>query len=161
MKIQGTVIWVGEPKSGVSQKTGNAWKSVDFVVTEDSASELPEEYLLSTMNDKVVDNIKPGMKVECEFFHHVRFWEQGQKYFWNINCREVHALATAPQPAAQHAQQKAQGQPQPAAPQQAVDAVDLMRQKGFQPAAQAAPAQPITTNTQAAPPADDADSLLF
>jgi len=32
MDITGKIIWASQPRSGVSQRTGNSWKSQDFVI---------------------------------------------------------------------------------------------------------------------------------
>lgn len=123
MKVQGRIRKVLPLRQGVSQRTGNEWKSLSFIFEyfEHETDRLADSVMLETFDQKVIDNLKEGMEVICNFGHNVREYtpstgeRAGQVQY--INNMRLYSIQSV-----QHyyaTQQPAQGQPQPA-PQQAV-----------------------------------------
>ena len=61
-------------RSGVSQRTGNEWKSLPFIFEyfEHDSDRYADSVLLETFDTKVIDNLKEGMEVRCGFGHKTR-----------------------------------------------------------------------------------------
>ena len=101
MKVQGRVKQILPLREGVSQRTGNAWKALPFILEffESDDKRFADTMKLETYDTKVIDNLQENMEVICWVSHHVREWE-GQTYN-EIRLHRVESL--------QHAQQAAQG----------------------------------------------------
>lgn len=74
MEFQGRIAKVLPVRSGVSQRTGNAWKSLPFIFEyfEHDSDRYADSVLLETFDTKVIDNLKEGMEVRCGFGHKTR-----------------------------------------------------------------------------------------
>ena len=61
-------------RQGVSQRTGNEWKSLPFIFEyfEHDSDRYADSVLLETFDTKVIDNLKEGMEVRCGFGHKTR-----------------------------------------------------------------------------------------
>ena len=81
MEFTGRIKKVLPLRSGISQKTGNEWKSLPFVFEyyEHDTDRYADSVLLETFDIKVIDNLKEGMEVKCGFSHHTREYE-GKTY---------------------------------------------------------------------------------
>jgi hypothetical protein len=77
MEFQGRVKKILPLRSGVSQRTGNEWKSLPFIFEyfENPTDHYAETVLLETFDTKVIDNLKEGMEVRCGFGHRTREYE--------------------------------------------------------------------------------------
>lgn len=81
MEFQGRIKKLLPVRSGVSQRTGNEWKSLPFVFEyfEHETDRYADSVLLETFDTKVIDGLKEGMDVRCGFSHHTREYE-GKTY---------------------------------------------------------------------------------
>lgn len=81
MEFTGRVKQLLPVRSGVSQRTGNEWKSLPFVFEyfENPSDRYADSVVLETFDTKVIDNLKEGMTVRCGFSHKVREYE-GKHY---------------------------------------------------------------------------------
>ena len=74
MEFQGRIAKVLPVRSGVSQRTGNEWKSLPFIFEyfEHDSDRYADSVLLETFDTKVIDNLKEWMEVRCGFGHKTR-----------------------------------------------------------------------------------------
>lgn len=74
MEFQGRIAKVLPVRSGVSQRTGNEWKSLPFIFEyfENPSDRYADSVMLETFDTKVIDNLKEGMEVRCGFGHKTR-----------------------------------------------------------------------------------------
>lgn len=104
MEITGRVIKVLPERSGVSQRTGNPWKSLPFVVAyyENPSDRLEDRVLLETFDEKAMDIVKicaahsgeAGYDVKCVIGHSTREWDG--KVFNEIRTYSVTAAGSIP-----------------------------------------------------------------
>ena len=71
MEFTGRVKKILPLRSGVSQRTGNEWKSLPFVFEyfEHETDRYADSVVLETFDTNVIDNLKEGMEVICGFGH--------------------------------------------------------------------------------------------
>ena len=81
MEFTGQVKKILPLRSGVSQRTGNEWKSLPFIFEyhENPTDRYADTVLLETFDTNVIDNLKEGMKIRCGFGHRTREYE-GKTY---------------------------------------------------------------------------------
>lgn len=81
MEFTGRVKKILPLRSGVSQRTGNEWKSLPFIFEyhEHETDRYADTVLLETFDTNVIDNLKEGMEVKCGFSHRTREYE-GKTY---------------------------------------------------------------------------------
>ena len=74
MEFQGRVKKILPLRSGVSQRTGNEWKTLPFIFEyfENPTDRFADTVLLETFDTNVIDNLKEGMEVICGFDHKVK-----------------------------------------------------------------------------------------
>ena len=74
MEFQGRIAKLLPIREGVSQRTGNAWKSLPFIFEyfEHDSDRYADSVMLETFDTKVIDNLKEGMEVRCGFGHKTR-----------------------------------------------------------------------------------------
>ena len=74
MEFTGRIAKLLPIRQGVSQRTGNAWKSLPFIFEyfEHDSDRYADSVLLETFDTKVIDNLKEGMEVRCGFGHKTR-----------------------------------------------------------------------------------------
>ena len=74
MEFQGRIAKLLPIRQGVSQRTGNEWKSLPFIFEyfEHDSDRYADSVLLETFDTKVIDNLKEGMEVRCGFGHKTR-----------------------------------------------------------------------------------------
>ena len=74
MEFQGRIAKVLPVRSGVSQRTGNEWKSLPFIFEyfEHDSDRYADSVMLETFDTKVIDNLKEGLEVRCGFGHKTR-----------------------------------------------------------------------------------------
>ena len=77
MEFTGQVKKILPVRSGVSQRTGNEWKSLPFIFEyhENPTDRYADTVLLETFDTKVIDNLKEGMEIRCGFGHRTREYE--------------------------------------------------------------------------------------
>ena len=74
MEFQGRIAKLLPIRQGVSQRTGNEWKSLPFIFEyfEHDSDRYADSVLLETFDTKVIENLKEGMEVRCGFGHKTR-----------------------------------------------------------------------------------------
>lgn len=74
MEFQGRIAKLLPIRQGVSQRTGNEWKSLPFIFEyfEHESDRYADSVMLETFDTKVIDNLKEGMEVRCGFGHKTR-----------------------------------------------------------------------------------------
>ena len=112
MEFTGRIAKLLPIRQGVSQRTGNEWKSLPFIFEyfEHDSDRYADSVMLETFDEKVINNLQEGMEVRCGFGHRSREFtkQDGTKAIINdirlykIECvRKVNNQpAPAPQPAA-------------------------------------------------------------
>ena len=71
MEFQGRIAKVLPIRQGVSQRTGNEWKSLPFIFEyfENPSDRYADSVMLEAFDEKVINNLKEGMEVICGFGH--------------------------------------------------------------------------------------------
>ena len=120
MKFTGRVKKILPLRSGVSQRTGNEWKSLPFIFEyyEHETDRYADSVLLETFDTNVIDNLKEGMEICCGFGHRTREYEG--KTYNELRLYKIESVrgAQAAQQAAQDASASAEGnQPTPPFPE--------------------------------------------
>ena len=112
MEFTGRIIKVLEPRGGVSSRTGNPWKTQDFVI-EETVGQYPKRMVFNVFGEENLSrfNIQEGQELTVSFDINAR--EYNGRWFNDIRVWNVVPAATAA-PAA--AQPFAQPAAQPAAP---------------------------------------------
>ena len=74
MEFQGRIAKLLPIRQGVSQRTGNEWKSLPFIFEyfEHESDRYADSVMLETFDTNVIDNLKEGMEVRCGFGHKTR-----------------------------------------------------------------------------------------
>ena len=118
MKFQGRIKQVLPLRQGVSQRTGNEWKSLPFIFEyfEHESDRYADSVMLETFDTNVIDNLKEGMEVICGFGHKAKTITKQDGTQATINEMRLYSIESV-----QHAN-AAEGQTVQAAPQQAVQA---------------------------------------
>ena len=129
MEFQGRIAKVLPVRSGVSQRTGNEWKSLPFIFEyfENPSDRYADSVMLETFDTNVIDNLKEGMEVRCGFGHRTREYTKDGKTMI-INDLRLYKIESV----------KAQNQPAQQASGQAVAQQSTTQQQApFQPNADA------------------------
>ena len=119
MEFQGRIAKVLPVRSGVSQRTGNEWKSLPFIFEyfEHDSDRYADSVLLETFDTKVIDNLKEGMEVRCGFGHKTREFTKQDGTTAVINDLRLYKIESVRksqnQPAQQAIQQPVAQQPAP------------------------------------------------
>lgn len=81
MEFQGRIAKVLPIRQGVSQRTGNEWKSLPFIFEyfENPTDRFADSVMLETFDTKVIENLKEGMEVRCGFGHKTREYTKDGK----------------------------------------------------------------------------------
>ena len=117
MEFTGRVKKILPLRSGVSQRTGNEWKTLPFIFEyfEHETDRFADTVVLETFDTKVIENLKEGMTVRCGFGHRTREYED--KVYNEIKLYKIESVRATQQPA-----YASQGQQQATIPDQKVDA---------------------------------------
>lgn len=126
MEFQGRIAKLLPIRQGVSQRTGNEWKSLPFIFEyfEHDSDRYADSVLLETFDTKVIDNLKEGMEVRCGFGHKTREFTKQDGTTAVINDLRLYKIESVRKAQNQIAQQ-ANGQAvaqQPTTQQQAAHA---------------------------------------
>ena len=122
MEFQGRIARLLPIRQGVSQRTGNEWKSLPFIFEyfENPSDRYADSVMLETFDTNVIDNLKEGMEVRCGFGHRTREYTKDDKTMIinDIRLYKIVGIGKAQNQPAQQANSQAVGQ-QPATQQQA------------------------------------------
>ena len=107
MEFIGKIAKFLPQRSGVSQRTGNEWKSQPFVFEyfENPSDRYPDSVVLETYDERVIPYLREGMEIRCGFGHRVREYN-GNTY----NDLRLYKLESVKRPAANATGQAAQQQ---------------------------------------------------
>ena len=113
MEFTGQVKKILPLRSGVSQRTGNEWKSLPFIFEyhENPTDRYADTVLLETFDTNVIEHLKEGMEIRCGFGHRTREYEG--KVYNELRLYKIESVR-----AAQAANQAPQGANAPAEAQQ-------------------------------------------
>jgi hypothetical protein len=121
MEFQGRIAKLLPIRQGVSQRTGNEWKSLPFIFEyfENASDRYADSVMLETFDTKVIENLKEGMEVRCGFGHKTReYTKDGKTMILNdIRLYKIESVHKE-QPAGQATGAGAQQQGATPAPQQ-------------------------------------------
>ena len=81
MEFQGRIAKLLPIREGVSQRTGNAWKSLPFIFEyfENPSDRYADSVMLETFDENVINNLQEGMEVRCGFGHRTREYTKDDK----------------------------------------------------------------------------------
>ena len=81
MEFQGRIAKLLPTRQGVSQRTGNEWKSLPFIFEyfEHESDRYADTVMLETFDENVINNLKEGMEVRCGFGHRTREYTKDGK----------------------------------------------------------------------------------
>ncbi len=107
MEFIGQIIKVCEPRTGVSERTGNEWKTQGFVVEykEHDTDPWHDKVYLETFDTNVMDKLVEGAIVKVGFRHNTR--EYNGRYYNEVRMNNFE-LQGAPMETRQPAQQAPQ-----------------------------------------------------
>jgi hypothetical protein len=111
MEFQGRIAKVLPVRSGVSQRTGNEWKSLPFIFEyfENPSDRYADSVMLETFDEKVINNLKEGMEVRCGFGHKTREYTKDGKTMIINDIRLYKIESVHKEQAAGHAEGQQQG----------------------------------------------------
>ena len=97
MDFTGRVKKILPLRSGVSQRTGNEWKSLPFIFEyhEHETDRYADTVLLETFDTNVIDNLKEGMDIRCGFGHRTREYEG--KFYNELRLYRIESVKAANQ----------------------------------------------------------------
>ena len=125
MEFQGRIAKLLPIRQGVSQRTGNEWKSLPFIFEyfEHDSDRYADSVMLETFDTKVIDNLQEGMEVICGFGHKTReYTKDGKTMIINdIRLYKIESVRKAQNQPEQQTNGQAVGQ-QTATQQQAAHA---------------------------------------
>ena len=94
MEFTGRIIKVLEPRGGVSNRTGNPWKTQDFVI-EETMGQFPKRMTFNVFGEENLNrfNIQEGQEVTVSFDINAR--EYNGRWFNDVRAWNVVPAATA------------------------------------------------------------------
>ena len=119
MEFQGRIAKLLPIRQGVSQRTGNEWKSLPFIFEyfEHESDRYADSVILETFDTNVIDNLKEGMEVICGFGHKAKTITKQDGTQTTINEMRLYKIESVRkalnQPAQQAIQQPVAQQPTP------------------------------------------------
>ena len=103
MEFQGRIAKILPARTGVSQRTGNEWKSLPFIFEyfEHESDRYADSVMLETFDTKVIENLQEGMEVRCGFGHKTReYTKDGKTMIINdVRLYKIESIRKAQQPA--------------------------------------------------------------
>lgn len=114
MEFQGRIARLLPIRQGVSQRTGNEWKSLPFIFEyfEHESDRYADSVILETFDTNVIEHLKEGMEVRCGFGHKTREFTKQDGTTAVINDLRLYKIESVRKTAAtQQAQQPAGAAP--------------------------------------------------
>ena len=98
MEFTGKIIKLLQTRSGVSQRTGNQWKTLPFVFEykEDEKDRVNSRVILETFDTKVMEQIAPFVELGEDGKPIIENGEMKMKQFVDALCGFDHFTNTAP-----------------------------------------------------------------
>ena len=114
MEFQGRIAKLLPIRQGVSQRTGNEWKSLPFIFEyfENPSDRYADSVMLETFDENVINNLQEGMEVRCGFGHRTReYTKDGKTMIINdIRLYKIESVRKAQNQLAQQANGQSVGQ---------------------------------------------------
>ena len=114
MEFTGRIAKLLPIRQGVSQRTGNEWKSLPFIFEyfEHESDRYADSVMLETFDEKVINNLQEGMEVRCGFGHRTREYTKDDKTMIinDIRLYKIESVRKAQNQTAQQANGQAVGQ---------------------------------------------------
>jgi hypothetical protein len=111
MEFQGRIAKLLPIRQGVSQRTGNEWKSLPFIFEyfENPTDRFADSVMLETFDEKVINNLKEGMEGRCGFGHKTREYTKDGKTMTINDIRLYKIESVHKEQPAGHAEGQQQG----------------------------------------------------
>lgn len=87
MELQGKVIVVCEPRSGVSKSTGNAWMTQDYVI--ETHEQFPKRMMFNVFGEDKIKQFNIQMGEEINVFFDINAREYQGKYYNDIRAWRI------------------------------------------------------------------------
>ena len=101
MEFTGRISKVFEPRTGISQRTGNEWKSQQFIFEyfESPTDRFSDKVILETMDTKIMDQLQEGVNVRIGISHKVKeykgnYYNQLGIYKFELAVKQAESPAT-------------------------------------------------------------------
>ena len=114
MELQGRVIYISEPRSGISKSTGNPWMTQDYVI--ETHEQFPKRMMFNVFGEEKIKMFNIQMGDEVNVFFDINCREYQGKYYNDIRAWKVEkvdpnqpAASVTPAGAVDSAQQPPQG----------------------------------------------------
>ena len=113
MEFQGRIARLLPIRQGVSQRTGNEWKSLPFIFEyfEHESDRYADSVKLETFDTNVIEHLKEGMEVRCGFGHKTHEFTKQDGTTDVANDLRLYKIESVRKTAAAQAQQPAGATP--------------------------------------------------
>lgn len=94
MEFIGRIAKLLPARQGVSQRTGNEWKSQPFIFEyfEHDSDRYADSVMLETFDTNVIPHLREGMEVRCGFGHKVREYTKQEGTVVHINDLRLYKI---------------------------------------------------------------------
>ena len=106
MEFTGRIMKVCDLRTGVSERTGNEWKTQGFVFEyfENQTDRYSDKVYLETFDENIIAQLQENMPVRIGFGHRVRDYTNQQGKTMQINELRMYKFESLAQPSNQPAQ---------------------------------------------------------
>lgn len=120
MELQGKVVYVSEPRTGLAKTTGNPWMTQDYVI--ETHESFPHKMMFNVFGEDKIKQFNIQLGEEINVFFDINAREYNGKYYNDIRAWRVDRVQPGQPVAGQPAATAAPSQPQdtPAQPAQHV-----------------------------------------
>ena len=87
MELQGRVIYISEPRSGISKSTGNPWMTQDYVI--ETHEQFPKRMMFNVFGEEKIKLFNIQMGDEVNVFFDINCREYQGKYYNDIRAWKV------------------------------------------------------------------------
>ncbi len=87
MELQGRVIYISEPRSGISKSTGNPWMTQDYVI--ETHEQFPKRMMFNVFGEEKIKMFNIQMGDEVNVFFDINCREYQGKYYNDIRAWKV------------------------------------------------------------------------
>ena len=87
MELQGRVIYISEPRTGISKSTGNPWMTQDYVI--ETHEQFPKRMMFNVFGEEKIKQFNIQLGEELNVFFDINAKEFNGKYFNDIRAWRV------------------------------------------------------------------------
>ena len=87
MELQGRVIYISEPRTGISKSTGNPWMTQDYVI--ETHEQFPKRMMFNVFGEDKIKQFNIQLGEELNVFFDINAKEFNGKYFNDIRAWRV------------------------------------------------------------------------